>query len=400
MSEEIDNETLKTLKPKLRDDVTTWVFFKGRKKEEAIYIIGSIEVDRYITVPVSKMNIITKALTFFDGEKSIKEIEDHFYNHQRKKLDVASLYKKVAENGLVEGVDQKDIKKGGIERFSVKLFDISATRLFDALEPFANFISSGFIIFSLLIIAIGTTITIKDYHLFTELLASRGSLYHSLLYFGLIFLSFAFHEIAHAIAALRYKLKPKKFEVSLYLGFIPMFFLRIPGLYTISPKQRLVVWSAGIFWNFLFASLCALCIKFLDLPPAVTHVLHSVVLANYTIGIFNLFPFLPTDGYFLISTMLRKYNMRAHAWREFFKMVTTRDYRVSIPLILYFLGSVTIIIVLLFNNLRLIGVSLSDNLFTGLLRLSLSIAFFSIFFARLIREIQNYSSKRNSKKAT
>ena len=59
-------------------------------------------------------------------------------------------------------------------------------------------------------------------------------------------ISMFIHEISHGVVAYKYGLIPKQLVVSLYLYISPIVYLKIPGIYTVNPKTRVKIWSAGI----------------------------------------------------------------------------------------------------------------------------------------------------------
>ncbi|MEW6737332.1 MAG: M50 family metallopeptidase, partial [Acidobacteriota bacterium] len=366
------------------------MFYKGKNGQEDTYIIGSKDVDRYVVIPFSKLSIVKGLLSFFDGKHSINWIQDHYYTVERKSVDVMMLYKKLAEAGLIINAPLNMIKKGNIEKMSLKLLQLPAQQFFAALKFLATCRARAILILSLSVILIGTVLAVGNYGLllvpFSRAFNQTNSV-TPITYFILIFISFALHEIAHGLMAVRYGLTPARFEVALYLGFIPMFFLRITGLYTLSSVRRMVVWFAGIYWNLFFASVCVIVLHWLPILPAGKQLLLSIALANYSIAILNMVPFLPTDGYFILSTALGRYNLRTYAWHEFFKLFTWQKSKISLTLIIYFTCTLTIIVSLLIRNI--FSISNATTGFTiGLLRLGLFLLPLLIFVTKLIKELQ------------
>jgi putative peptide zinc metalloprotease protein len=134
------------------------------------------------------------------------------------------------------------------------------------------------------------------------------------------------------------------------LGVLPILYLKIGGLYTLSAARRIRVWSAGIFWNITFASLILMARYSFPLAEPYGATLMKVVLANFSIAIVNLFPFLPTDGYFILSTILKRFNVRTHAWREFGNWICFRRHQFSGFLVIYFIFTVGILALILHRD--------------------------------------------------
>ena len=102
-----------------------------------------------------------------------------------------------------------------------------------------------------------------------------------------------------------------------YLAVIPVFVIRIPGIYLITPSKRIRVWAAGMWGSLALAAMAALALRFADVPLPWQQLLARVAIANAFVAAANLIPFLPTDGYFIFSTVFRQANLRQRAWREF-----------------------------------------------------------------------------------
>jgi len=168
-------------------------------------------------------------------------------------------------------------------------------------------------------------------------------------------ISIFLHEAGHALAACGEGLTPGRVRLLGYVGVIPYIMLSIPGLYTIRPAGRLRVWIAGPLASLSLASFCYLASGFETLPPAVLIWLEHMTLANVMIAVWNCCPLLPTDGYFIVSTLLRQANWRVRSWRELARCVRDRR-RPQMLLFLYALGSS---IALAFVTLHSVGRILS-----------------------------------------
>jgi putative peptide zinc metalloprotease protein len=328
-------------RPRLRADVEVWPLFEGGAGREATFIVGSREVNRFLTVPQGKLALVRQVLARLDGTRTVSEIEQGLAAAEGKRVDVAQLCRFLEENGLLAGAPASSIRKRHVERFSLKLFRLPVEGLFAALERLGLGWLTWLAWASVPIVALGGAVAFRDglmSALFDRHVRS-GMLPSGLgLSVALVLFSFACHELAHGVVALRYGVRPRQFEASLYLGFIPLFFLRIPGLYTLRRTERLKVWSAGIAWNVLFASACVLALQAAAIPSRARPAVLLAALANYSLALFNLVPFLPTDGYFLLSTALRRHNVRDHAMRELARWATGQEHRFSGLLVLHVVG--------------------------------------------------------------
>jgi putative peptide zinc metalloprotease protein len=148
-------------------------------------------------------------------------------------------------------------------------------------------------------------------------------------------LSLLAHELAHGFTATWLGLPPRQFAAVAYLALMPIFFLRIPGIYTLSPGQRIQVWISGVWINLTIASTALIVTQTTTMPVLYKQVLTGLAVSNGLIVAWNLIPFLPTDGYFIMCTLLKKPNVRPRAWQEFSRWIRLRV-KPSPMLLLYF----------------------------------------------------------------
>jgi putative peptide zinc metalloprotease protein len=353
--------------PTLLKDVAVWPLFTHDDSQKDLYIVGNREVDRYVSVPAHKLPVVLKILELFDGQHSMESIEIQLYAETHKKVDVRTLYKQLHENGLLLPVSG-EIKKGDIERMSVRLVALDVEKIFMAVNMLCGVLFPRFVMMMFLLSAIGTPLAIARWEVFVHLFRNTigGSLREeAFLYPVLLLLSFLFHEVAHGIVGARYGIFAKRLEAALYLGFIPIVYLRIPGLYTLRPSERIKVWSAGIFWNVSFASFSVALSAWLPLPPAWRDMWLLVALTNYFIALSNLCPFLPTDGYFILSTLLKRHNVRSNAWKELATWAVARKHKFSSIALSYLVGMLSVMGFTLWRNMLWIRQLFARSPFLG-----------------------------------
>jgi Zn-dependent protease len=78
-----------------------------------------------------------------------------------------------------------------------------------------------------------------------------------------------------------------------------------------------------------------------------------LALANLIVAVSNLFPFLPTDGYFILSTLFRQPNIRARAWREFKEVIRFRRPTSGLLMVYFAMSGLTILSLCILNIFRL-----------------------------------------------
>jgi putative peptide zinc metalloprotease protein len=364
--------------PQIVEDIESWPLFPG------VQIIGSAALDRYISVPAPKAPVVRDALSLFDGTRSLEEISG-LLRARGCKVDVNGLHTRLAEAGLLIGSKPtRELAKLGVE-----LFEIPTGRLMASCRRTVCFLFRPLVVLSALLIAVaavllatGTLGRAQDPHI------SSAAVY-SLLGVG-IFFSMALHELAHAFTALRHGLLPSKLKISGYLVVVPVAVLTIPGLYTIAANKRIQVWVAGIWTNLTIGSLAVIAVRFAAMPPLFAHLLTKLALANCVIAAWNLIPFLPTDGYFILTTLLRRANLRPKAWRA---LIPGRRGRASASpwLIAYGLASASLMIAIMFWNAAAITMLVLNSI-TG--RIVVVIIFASMMVLLWRRRMQHRNAER------
>lgn len=135
------------------------------------------------------------------------------------------------------------------------------------------------------------------------------------LYFSL-FITIAFHEIAHAVTCKHYGGKVQKIAVKL-MYFNPVVFCDVSDSWRFTEaKQKIVVASAGIFFQLLVSAICTVVVVY---NPSSLLVLYIYV--NTFIALFNLFPLIRLDGYWILSHAINEPNLIMQGKNEVDKMI-------------------------------------------------------------------------------
>ena len=315
------------LRPALAGEVGAWELFPGT------YVVGIKERDRYIQVPGEKLAPLMSALSQMDGRRTLAEISVAL-GASGWSMDMEALYHKVASAGLVEGIPFR----GEMTRLALKLAEFRIEPIFRRTSWIRRLYS--FAVWLPPIALAGALFTILYFGTHAPHLAlgamfwrPRGTEQWIAVAAGVI-LSLLFHEGAHAITAVRYGLTPSRIRVLAYLAVIPYLLLSIPGLYTVPPRTRLKVWIAGPLGSLTAACMAQIGLAFVG-ETGVTHQwLTTLAQVNLLIAIWNLFPLLPTDGYFILCTLLRAHNLRLRGWRAIVD-VFRRQRRPTLVMVIY-----------------------------------------------------------------
>jgi putative peptide zinc metalloprotease protein len=385
--------------PRLVPGISSWPFFPekvapdGRRLAEGVSIVGSLALDRYITVPNPKLPAIEKAVRAVQESRSWAEAEERL-RRLGFAVDLEELCGKLRSTGLVLGPDGVPVAADSdLERNFVRVGSVSLRRA----APFFAWVGRNFLAILALVVALAAVLWLRGAHLAPARLATPHARELSFAgfwrHFALLAGSFFLHELCHGVTAARFGLPPRKFEVGFYLGFLPTFFLRVGGLYTLPPRRRVAVWAAGSAGNFLLATGAAVAMA---CGAGSGGWLGRILWLNLMLGLFNLVPFLPTDGYFIASTLLRRSNLRRRAWTSI-QSFRQGGERPSPVLWVYVVGSSILIALLLLSRLVWIIRGFSVNPTYSIVRLALILFFTGVVVARRKRRSVQERTARNGR---
>lgn len=299
------------VRPALIDDIGTWPLFPATSSSEAVHIVGNKKLNRFLTVGDALLPVVQQALRMFDGSCTLAQIEGQLRDDYGLRVDLTKLYRQLAASGLLRG-SETQAQMSDVDRMTLCLVDIPVERLSPAFYRVLKTVSTivfpatvAFLLIFLLALGFGW--------LGHATPVRGGSGQMGLLWLAVLFVSVGVHELSHAMAAAHFGITILRFRISVYLGFIPFVYLQLSGLYTLSRARRIIVWLAGLYSNLVLG--CVLIIlDHYQWQPTVQMILHNAAALNLFLAAANLVPFLPTDGYYVLSTLLRRHNVRSHAW--------------------------------------------------------------------------------------
>lgn len=276
------------------------------------WILGHLELDRYLTVPDAALQPVQRAAELMDGTRTAEEIRDSIRAELAKDLDVEDLAGRLREAGLLHTPEGSvAARTSHIERLSLTLFALPTGGTAAWTQRHVPWASTAWFA-GLTLAAVASIAVLAGIPAPANPWLRAPS--PGLLLAGML-VSVLLHEASHGLAALREGLSPRSLSGALYLGYLPLFYLRIPGVYTLRPAARLRVWSAGCALNGTLVLVGLACSRLLPPGSAAGSWWHAMALWNLAVLQLNLLPFLPTDGYFLLSTLLREHNLRSRAWK-------------------------------------------------------------------------------------
>ncbi|MET0396803.1 MAG: M50 family metallopeptidase [Longimicrobiaceae bacterium] len=298
------------------EGLTASRLFEGRGATSSTWILGSPEHDRYLTVPEAALEPVRRATALMDGTRTAEEIRGRVRDELRRDLNVEDLAGRLRGAGLLLGPDgEVPTPRSHIDRMSLTLFSLPTARLADVVRRHAPWAGGVWFLGLLAAAALsagvlaGVPEPANPWLRYPPPAAVVAGILASVL----------LHELSHGLAAVREGLSPRALTGGLYLGCLPIVYLRIPGIYTLAPTARIRVWSAGCVLNGVLAVAFLAFARLLPPGSAAGSWWHAMALWNLAVLQLNLLPFLPTDGYFLLSTLLREHNLRSRAWTTLFQ---------------------------------------------------------------------------------
>jgi len=310
------------LRPRVYDDIQSWILFE--RSEGPQYVVGSLTADRYVAVPENRLDTTMALIHLFDGRHSLSEIRSYAREQLGQDANVKQLYELLSEAGLVVDPPPAHIAQGEFKELSIKLLEFGIDGL-GRLKPIINVVFVPIVWISAILIVAGLASAPGDL-----LFAERSFQISSSYILGFLALNLAMmtasllHEFAHCLVSIKLGLLPRKFAAVLYLGFSLFFYVEIPGIYTLKPKDRIKIWLSGSWMNLTIAGVVFLLLRLVSFSKLVDQFLLKIAIANLMMIIGNLSPLMPTDGYFVVSTLLKTWNLRTNAWQLLKSLVKGR----------------------------------------------------------------------------
>ena len=332
------------------DDLHHWLLF--RKRSGDLYIVGSLSLDRYLIVPAAKLEVTLRAVSYLDGTHDLAWIQKKLASEYGRDVALIDLFTKLRSAGLIKTANVPRRPYSEILRHSIPLFEASVSPIFKHLGFLQSLFSPLAIVAGLTLICLGLSHFSPSRIGAVSVARNLGSqtLDYAAFWLGLLLLAFI-HECFHGFVALRYGLRPVRINGALYLGFIPYIFITIHGIYTVRPAKRVAIWSAGVYANLLAGALLLLALPNVAPHGLLAATIAKLIWANLVIIGLNLSPFMATDAYFILSTLVRTPNIRTNAYLEFRKWLRRERHNFHTALAVYFVVSSAMIAWFLWRTL-------------------------------------------------
>ena len=148
------------------------------------------------------------------------------------------------------------------------------------------------------------SLTYKDSYLLGAILAAVASV-----------INIIFHESAHALTSIRCGLQPSSFSMNLYGGFKFLWMVKIKGIYTVERQKRIMIMGAGIYTNFILICISLSLSVWGVLSGTGSEIFSKILINNVFMIMACSMPFNLSDGYFIVSQLTKRMNMRKKMFR-------------------------------------------------------------------------------------
>lgn len=301
--------------PKMIDDYYMNPLFTNRKGD-GFWVVGSIEKSSHILVNSKKIKLYKYLFSYLDGTNTINNLVEVGFGTNEELNKVINTLK---DKGLIEGYENsKSFNEAKVMSVNLFTFERKINSAFIQKVCSAFSRKYNFILLFLFISLIISYIVFKPSLYLNRLFngdkvkvyntTSTGILY--ILINACTIIMFILHEIGHVVCGLKYKKNDISVSTVLFLGFIPMIYIKHKNLYSLPKKNIIDVLLGGMLANLglgtLFLTLYFITgIEFFEI----------LALSNYKIIYINILPISLTDGYFIFGLLLNLPNTRLNMYR-------------------------------------------------------------------------------------
>jgi len=331
---------MNTPPPKPLADIQSWPLF-AQKDGSYNYLIGSLSADRYLVADARRRPLVERIIRRLQEGASIPHIQEELAR-EGIRTDVRSFVEKLEQYGLLEAPEQEAAPQAARQPFYSQLkvlswdvMDIPLSGWWPHLRGFSRRFRPVFLLLTAAstLLVLGLLALSGGLSVLRQVFQARGDLnwaFLTLTYLSTLFVAIPLHELAHAFFATEQGVFPRRLTVRLYMMVLPFFSLQLPGLYTLPLRSRLASIAAGPLMNLLVGNAALLAAwPGLGSPAPLHAVLMAFAAINYATFLINLTPFLPLDGYHLLSQWgFRELDIRSKAWASVRRWFQERSNRV------------------------------------------------------------------------
>lgn len=283
--------------------------FGGKRRISCLYIVDE---DRIVKAKSDDhVEKIISIIELADGKRTVGQI-CNIALEKCPGINAFELLNQLAAYNVFSNVSGGR-KYSEVSIFSKSLLNINMSRYSNAVYKFRRIFWVFPIVFIVACVGLLFCLEISSQSFSVEKAMSsdgvfgtvKGRLYYYLLSYLLMFPMFILHEMSHVTMASKYGLVENQFCIALYLGFIPMYYIRMRGIYTVSTGKRIAIMLAGPLVNIFVGIVFYMTFKYSG-----NGIMLSLAQSNIRIGMVNIVPLSLTDGYYLLCSILGQINLR------------------------------------------------------------------------------------------
>lgn len=286
--------------PRLSSDID---FHKLNKND---FFIHQTKFDHRIKISTEFYDFIQ----LIDNKKTINEIVSQYNLNHRSNLTnefaFDFLYNKLAKYGIIES-DNIQVQSSTKPSYLKLSFIVLNEKRVSMLTRYLKFLFFPKVIIILFLFSF-FVLTFSFFFYSNEIFHTNIQKSSWLFFFFISFIGVTFHEFGHASAAHFYGAKHGGIGGGFYL-FMPVYFADVTDVWKLTKSRRIMVNLAGVYFEIIYSSLIILVglifnYKFLIILPCI-----------FSLSIlYNLNPFLRSDGYWVLSDVLEKPNLMSHGF--------------------------------------------------------------------------------------
>ncbi|MGH4121791.1 MAG: hypothetical protein ACREV6_02440 [Clostridium sp.] len=293
------------------------------------YILACEDYEKYLKIDSDKLVYVEEIIKMFTGSNTLIDISNILYEKFNKKVDVYTFYKILLKNNFINlgSKHSKDSIKNELSIMSTQLFKIEFENQFNFLKKSSKKIEKVTRIVYCLLFAISIIcIWNAKYVIDIKNITLKNS--PSLAFFTFIVINLIVivpHELSHIIVGTAYGKNLNKITVNLYSGIFIMFIVNFRGLTTLKDREKFHVLIAGIITNLMIFIVCWGILSLQWFSNSARDIISIIAISNLFNALANFSPFFLSDGYFLFSILINKYNMRTYLIKKIFLKNNTNE---------------------------------------------------------------------------
>jgi putative peptide zinc metalloprotease protein len=268
------------------------------------FILSNTNNKHYLKINIEVYHLFN----LLHGKRTINEIVTEYklkYGHKLSISDVQNLlFQNLQQYGILKGFDDqiKEYEKPSYLNLS---FIILNEKLLSRIVKYFYFLFNkhNALFFIITCVVFISCMFIQNFNLYKDF-----NLRQSLVCFFIVMASSAtIHEIGHATSAGYFGAKHGGIGGGFYL-FTPVYFADVTDIWKLDKMKRIVVNLSGMYFELIFCSLLAFIGYVINND---TLLMISIIVCIKTL--FNLNPFLRSDGYWVVSDLTSKPNLLHHS---------------------------------------------------------------------------------------